>query len=248
MFDVNMHSAAHTTPANTPPSATEGMMQPPRLARLLVLSVAAVSLAGLVSVWLQFTLVGSSKTVVFLIDLDSEVNLATWFAVLLLTGNAALLALAAETASRGERPLARAWWALSMLFLMLSLDEFVSLHERAGRLVHGALDLPGLPTFSWLVPAAVVLPMLLWLFAGFLQTLPRKTCHGVLLSAAVYVSGAFGMEIVSAFYLGDGSTWDPVYKLITWAEESLEMAGQALFMHVLAQHVGLGRIIRNAAR
>lgn len=207
---------------------------------VLGLVVSGMSLAGLISIWLQFNLHSPSKVLVFLvtqINLDAEKNLATWVAVLLLAGNAVLLSLCAVTArDRGESHV-RAWWGLSIIFFVMSLDELVSLHEAVGRLVHIAIGMPGLPSFGWLVPASVIVPLLLWLFAGFLRNLHPTTRRRFLFAGFVYVLGAFGFELVGAVYLGDGSTWDPVYKLISWVEETLELAGQALFMIALAAHL-----------
>jgi len=216
-----------------------------RLSIGLAAIVGSLSLLGLLAIWLQFNLHDPSKVEAFLvkqINLDAEVNLATWVAVLLLFSSAALLALIASTASlRGEGQ--RAWWLLSAIFLAMSLDEFVSLHERVGRLVHHAVGLPGLPSFGWLLPAAVLLLVFLWGFARFLRDLPAPARRRFVGAGTVYVLGAFGVESVSAFYLGDGSTWDPVYMLITWAEESLELIGLALFVHALVWYLDLFAVL-----
>lgn len=219
---------------------TEQATGRPRLSVVLGLVVSGISLAGLISIWLRFNLDSPSKGVVFLvtqINLDAEKNLATWVATLFLAGNAVLLSLCAVTArDRGESHV-RAWWGLSLVFFILSLDEFVSLHEAVGRVVHAALDLQGLPSFGWLVPALIIVPLLFWSFLGFLRGLPQTTRRRFLFAGFVYVLGAFGLELVGALYLGDASTWNPIYSLITWVEESLELVGQALFMIALATHL-----------
>jgi hypothetical protein len=86
--------------------------------------------------------------------LDFEANVPTWFSSGLLLYAAVLLALLAADASCGARPFVNHWRFLAVLFVYLSIDEAVSIHELAGPPLR-ALGARGARYHAWIIPLAV---------------------------------------------------------------------------------------------
>ncbi len=87
------------------------------------------------------------------------------------------------------------------------------------------------------IPARLVIGLLLVVYVPFLRSLPRRTFRLMLLSGAIYVGGAIGMEMVG------GYAWDrhpvrgvPIIAIMA-LEETLEMVGLAIFAYALLDYV-----------
>lgn len=76
------------------------------------------------------------SSVIQLFDVMSERNIPTWYATMLLMASATFAWLTSSLlridANRRDRNV-WSWRMLSLLFLVMSMDELVSIHERAGR-------------------------------------------------------------------------------------------------------------------
>ena len=131
----------------------------------------------------------------------------------------------------------RHWFGLAAIFVVLSLDEMASLHERAGSRLRDAYDLTGYLSFSWVIPGAVFVLLVALAYVPFLLRLPRGTAALMVLAGAVFVAGAIGIEILGAGHdaaLGR----DAGFRYLVVIEETLELAGQALFAWALLRHLG----------
>ena len=71
--------------------------------------------------------------------------------------------------------------------------------------------------------------------------MPARECC-FLLSAVLYVGGAAGVESLSQLYAGIAGKSTPLYVVLATLEEALEMAGIALLIYALLEHLrGLQR-------
>jgi hypothetical protein len=171
----------------------------------------------------------------FLLDLDSEVALTTWFATVQLFAIGAVLLLAAwaneEETTHSLSPVL----ALGgLLFVFLSADEGAGIHERLTPIIEDrgldALLFPG-NHGGWISVYAVGGSILLLTAGLYLrrplqqiwQRFPRETLIVVGGFVAI-VLGAVGFEIMSYFVLRVESMAD-LYQLEVAIEEFLEMAG-----------------------
>lgn len=176
-------------------------------------------------------------------DLDYERNnVPTWYQSATLLLSSFLLALTAlvrrSSAALQERREARWWGFLAAIFLYLSLDEAVAIHEQLTMPLRTTFDLGGVFYLSWVIPALVLLSVLLAVLGRFLLGLPARTRNLFLAAGTVYVLGAVGVEMLGGLYLdatGDLPTrvFDPRYVLITTFEEFLEMTGIVIFIYSL---------------
>lgn len=166
-------------------------------------------------------------------SLGAERSFPAWFSSGLLLLAGMLLGLIAVQKRRGGDPFALRWALLSVVFVALSLDEAVGLHENLCRSDWGFRP-DGFLAFWWVVPAGLLLVPFGLLYVRFLLRLPRRTLLLFLLSAGIYVGGAVGLEMISAkFYSVSGRRDTFGYLSAMVLEESMEMFGIVLFCHAL---------------
>lgn len=170
---------------------------------------------------------------IWLLDVDSEESLYTWFSTILLCV-AALLALV--LASSGKDTLQ--WRAIGLLFLAMSVDEMLSLHEKLSHPLSASLDVTGPFFFAWVIPAMAFVFLLAILFLPFVFRLPRGIAAMVITSAVLFVSGALGLEMAAgAFLSGEDNLTAALettrYRMLTNLEEGLEGLGVLVFISAL---------------
>lgn len=195
-----------------------------RTARGLGIGVAGLSIAGLCAEIGGYVL-GWSDRAVELFSLSYEGNVPTWAASSLLVLASGALAMCAERATidRG------AWWGLSVIFLFMSLDEAIEIHEHLGGLVQGG----GVFFFSWVIPAFVIVAALGALFVRFLLRLPEIDRRRFVLAAVLYVGGALVMELPLGWWAERAGDDNLTYGLLDWIEETLELVGVTVFLLAL---------------
>lgn len=226
------------------------------ITRVLILTVLALTLAGLGARFIRYVWgdEGLLLHLLRLFDVGAEASIATWYSSFALLLSSALLAvIAALNRRRGDRYTAH-WIVLSVIFLLLSMDEVVHMHEVAGgeevrSFVHDLTGLTpgGFTYFFWVVPGAAFALVVLITYLRFLIDLPGATRRLFLVAGALFVLGALGMEMLSARVVSVYGTenWDSVGgipKIIvgvqTSIEELFEMMGIVIFIHALVAHVG----------
>ena len=210
---------------------------PRRIALLLALVTAALVAAGSAVVYLKLVL--GHDTVFGLVrkfDLDTELNVPTWFSVLLLLLAAAALGYIGVRAKHEGDRFAGHWRGLAWIFLFMSLDETAGLHGLMTRPVRQALHLGGALYYAWVVPAIIALAVFGVVYLKFVWNLPRPTRGLMILSGAVYVAGALGGELVEGAHQAAHGI-DLAFVWMTVAEEALEMSGVVLFIYTLLAYI-----------
>ena len=163
------------------------------------------------------------------LSLSYEGNLPTWYSSgLLWTAALGLVACGCSDAGRDRRW----WWGLAGVFLLLSLDESIELHEQLG----GA-PLEGPLYFSWVVPGAVLTGLFCAAYLGFWWRLPRPTRRAFAWAFVIYVGGALGMELPLGAWFEVHGDENLGYALLDFVEESLEILGLSVFLAAIAEHL-----------
>lgn len=183
-------------------------------------------------------------------DLDLERNnLPTWYqSSTLLLCSLLLAVIALVKKNKGELDV-RYWGFLAGIFLFLSADEAVSIHEQMTMPLRGAFDLNGFFFLSWVIPAGIAVFVLFAVYLKFLLRLPAATCGFFLIAGFVYLSGALGVEMIGAKYLEANhfiATNPEIvgiqrfnYALLTSLEEFLEMSGIVIFIYALIEQLNV---------
>lgn len=172
---------------------------------------------------------------------SAEQTVNTWLTAILLLG-CALLLLAISAVTR-ERDRGR-WRILGWLFVFLSLDETISIHERAGDQVSDRIATSGFLLWAWVIPYGILTLVIAVSYVPFLWRLPAETRWRVVLAGALYVGGALGMEMSEARIVDQGGGGTLAVAILAVVEEGLELAGAALFFAVLLEHIVRYGLIR----
>lgn len=201
--------------------------------RGLLVGAGSVSLLGLVAELLHYLAPSVRTSLLPFLSLSIEGNLPTWYSSgLLACCGLLLLALATGVRQRGG-PYVQRWLLLGGVFLWMSLDEAVELHENLGQLV----ELHGVLYFSWVVPAGVIVLLLGLAYLPFLRHLPQKTRRRFVVAGLLYVGGALVMELPLGLWVERVGRDHLGYALIDWVEETLEIFGATLFLLSLLSHL-----------
>jgi hypothetical protein len=189
-----------------------------------------------------------SDEVPLLFDVNTEATVPTWYStglLLAVAGVCGVLVVAARASGRvdGQR-----WGVLGVVFVGMSLDEAVALHERLGSGVTDTLDVgaTGALRHPWVVAGVFLAAALAVVTTRAVVTLPARLRRWVALGLGIYVGGALGLEAVSGVVLdaaGDGLA----YAAVTWAEEGAEMVGAVVVCCALLSALDV-RIDRGAVR
>jgi len=216
-----------------------------------------VLLSALVALWV--VLIGASAAQdaaasagimsdrIWMLDVEVESGFYTWFSTLLLAGAAVVCGIVAlDKQATGDR-LRFHWSLLAAIFLLLSADEACSVHEAlSGRLTTG-LGTSGALYFAWVIPAGLACAAGLVFFIPFITSFPARLRSWLVVSAAAFLTGAIGMEMVAGA-IGASSEdvlRSGVYRVLATVEEALEGGAVILFIAViLAYRAGLSDTVR----
>jgi len=172
-----------------------------------------------------------------LFDIDGERNIPAYFSFSLLLFAAVLLASIAARQKNGSQPRGVYWAVLAVVFAYLAFDEGFELHERLGDYIAYWGRVHELQSYVWLIPYALFGVTMLLAFTRFLKQLPPEHRKRVIISGAVYVTGAMGFEALGALYVHHYHTELGLgYDIETAIEETLEMTGSILFIYALLQY------------
>ena len=169
-------------------------------------------------------------------NFDQESNFPSLYSALALGFCSYLLAIIAILRKTKKALYAKYWKALSIIFLILALDEACSIHESFIPILRGAINARGIFYFTWVIPAFFLLIIFLIAFRKFIQNLPVKTRNLFILAGAIYVTGALGMELIGG-YIADNIGYNTSYGLASTVEELLEMFGIVLFINGLLSYI-----------
>jgi hypothetical protein len=233
-FDENTNEVTNTHVSLNPALITR-LLSAAAFA-LILTSIAVQSahdLTGYSSVFLH-------KAVKFL-SVDLELNVPTFFSMLLMLFTASLLALIAFFKRKQKASGVLYWAILSAGFFFMGFDEIVSIHERLiepMRAVLGEKNL-GVFYFAWVVPGILLVLFLALFFLKFWWNLPAKTRIVFLIASVLYIGGAIGVELVGGSHAEIYGKKNLPYILIAAFEESLEMAGVIVFVRGLLEYIAV---------
>ena len=189
----------------------------------------------------------ASRLLFELFDLNGENNVPTWFTSMVWAMAAGLAMVASRCEFSPDALMRLSWSLLGGVFLLLSLDEVGSLHERllglAGDSLQSALGLADSFYYSW-APMGMLLVLLVGgLFVPFLLRIPRGVAARLILAGGVFLSGSLAIETIGSSYDAGLIASTDVFR-ISWprlffVEELLEMIGAILAVHALLWSLAL---------
>ncbi|MBT3601961.1 MAG: hypothetical protein HN521_02740 [Candidatus Latescibacteria bacterium] len=107
------------------------------------------------------------------------------------------------------------------------MDEIAGFHETVN----------GLVEFSWAIPGGILAGIIGILYLRFLWHLPAQTRWLFVLSGAIFVGGAVGVEMSTDWYEDADLLNTLAYNLWTAVEEGMEMGSIVLFIHAILKYM-----------
>lgn len=171
-------------------------------------------------------------------DMDTEYNVPAYFSTVIILFAAFLLNTIATFKKKNGESYAIHWRILAIIFVYLSMDEMIGIHELSSRPAHkffggGWL----LYYYGWVIPGSILVIIFAILYFRFLLHLPPKSKLLFSIAGVLYVGGAIGMELVSNHYDTLYGVENFTYHMIVTIEETLEMAGIILFIYALLNYI-----------
>lgn len=203
--------------------------------RLFVLTAFVVAV-DLLLVGLHLLLPWLPEALRPLLDLDTEASVPAWYSSLKMICIGSMLLFLAYRAANGTlAPILLG--SLGLLFLALSLDEIVGLHERAGFVVDlvvfdrrdTALSATGFWFVVLGVPVVAILALQLHRSSRILDMV-RGTSGGFFLGAGVFFLGALVFEGLTNIAIEPAT-----YHALVAAEEGIELLGLSIILAVMAR-------------
>ena len=88
-----------------------------------------------------------------------------------------------------------------------------------------------------MAPAGILLVILALFYWRFWRALPTRSRWLIFLAGALYVGGAFGLEMVGGKLAEVYGTPSLIYHVVCSVEELAEMVGLTVFIYALIEHI-----------
>jgi hypothetical protein len=171
-----------------------------------------------------------------LLAVDAEANIPAWFSSSILLLCSVLLGVITYTVKRAGDRYSLYWGVLSIVFVLMSLDEQVSIHERLVEPLRSLLDTGGLLYFAWVIPGGAFVIIFGLVYTRFLFNLPVTIRRLFVAAGALYVSGSLGLEMIGGLVSDLRGQGNLLYIALVTVEDFLEMSGAIIFLYALARY------------
>jgi hypothetical protein len=131
-------------------------------------------------------------------DFDIEGNIPTLYSAVSLLFCSVLLALTTHVNWRRPDGKRFYWLGLTVLFLLLAIDEGTAIHEEISTFLERYMDARGAFYFLWVVPYGIATGILAVAYFRFVWQLPKNTRTRFVMAGAIFLTGALGVEMLSA--------------------------------------------------
>ncbi len=218
---------------------------------LCVLLLILLSFSGTILVYilpdeeLQSTRIHGGQSIMTLVNalnVDKERSISTWFSSMILSLSGLISASIGFIHLRLKIKRGFHWISIGIIFFYISMDESLGIHEIAIDPFREITQAGGIFYFAWIIPALLILVILAIVYKRFIFDLPAMTRNLLLISAAVYLGGAIGMEMVGGYYLeSNNEEVDFIYSVIVTVEEFMELMGTSIYIYALLRHIETSR-------
>jgi len=183
-----------------------------------------------------------------LFNFYDEKNIPTFFSAVILIFASFLLFIIYYIIKKTKGVYRFHWLFLSIIFLFLSMDEILELHEQLSSPIQRAINLlnGSLEYWGWIIPYSLLVIIFIISYLRFYLHLNKQFRILFALSALLFVTGAIGFELIEGIYLSKhiSITNDffvirrtfPYFLMVT-VEELLEMCGVILFIYSLIEYI-----------
>jgi hypothetical protein len=165
-----------------------------------------------------------------------EASIPTYFSIVALVFASLLLYLIAVNHKRQSKK-SKYWLGLSILFLYLSIDEFLMIHERTSILIQEMLNTSGYLYYAWVIPYGLISVIITFSYKNFLKDLPRKIMILFVVSGLIFVVGSISFEMLAGKHVEVHGKNTITNYILSTSEEYFEMFGVVLFIYALLLYI-----------
>jgi hypothetical protein len=201
--------------------------------------IALVNAASVASILAKYYYNDRYYQITRFFDAGIEDNIPTIYSVIALAFAGFVCFLPASVSKLKSEIDRKHWLVLGCVMLFLAFDEGATIHEMIGSHFHDHFESGGYLYWLWVVPYGVLTAWFAAAYFPFLMRLPSKTRLGLVLSGAIFVGGAIGVEMISAAEYEaarEAGVRSLRYYLLYSLEEFLEMFGIALFVYYVLDY------------
>ncbi|HEY9823865.1 MAG TPA: hypothetical protein V6D19_00335 [Stenomitos sp.] len=213
-------------------------IHPKRVARFLLnlgFILAFMSLIGQVVRYFLNLPVPSkiSSRIIYLLNIDQEYNIPTFYSATLLLICAALLFFIGFIEKDRRRNDSFYWTSLSFIFIYLTIDELFEFHEAVNEIILQNVTLTSAKG-PWEVLGLFLVAIFALFYARFFYKMPQKIKSLCFLAAVLFLIGSTVIEILGVHFFPSIYHQNLfVSEVITTIEEMLEIAGTCTFIYAL---------------
>ena len=204
--------------------------------RLFLLIIGVLTYLNALGLIFSFLYDGHFHTFIKYFDVGKERNIPTLYSVIGLTVAATLLATNARHSWEKRDGQHRYWAGLALIFLFLAFDEGTRIHEMMSGVMERWVTPKGYLYWPWVIPYGFAVLVLAAVYLRFLVRLSRTTRYYFILAALLFLGGAIGVEMLSAWEK-DLNDYTILYSVLYSLEEFLEMIGVAVFIYALLKNL-----------
>ncbi len=224
---ANEENSKHINEQKPMVAYSEWMPHPAKYLIFVVLLVSFTAILGALSVLVVNAYHNALAQIIWKVFwVEKEANFPTFVNFALLVTASALTMLVAINSWKTNDDWRWHWLALGALFLFMSFDEAAQVHEPVGTYLTRGIDGRGFLQWTWVIAGMSIVLLLFIMGFRFLRALSGNVRRILLGAWVVYLSGALGLEMVSAFL-----SYNEMenFRVVTLIEETFEMAGAGLF-------------------
>lgn len=185
---------------------------------------------------------GGLMGITALFDLWNEKNFPTLFSSIILLMASGILFAIYYSVKQQNKNYKNHWLALCLVFLFLSADEILELHEKLSAPVQKvSCFFAGYG--AWVLPYIILTGIVVLIFLKFFIHFPSRYKKIGFISGFAYVLGAVGFEILEGYYFAASNMTvlelrnDFLFFVMVTIEETLEMGGVILFIYLLLTYI-----------
>ena len=175
-------------------------------------------------------------------DLGHEPSLPQFVSAVGHVSCSCLLFFLAFVEWKSKRPIFRSWFMLGCVFIYLSIDESIMIHEMFNRPLREHLGLGEYFFFPWVLVALAAVVIVGFASLKLLRFVDSKTRWLFVIAGIVFVSGAVGMELVAGVIFADAGSEELGVQRISHViaqaiEEGMELSGISIFFWAIVNYI-----------
>lgn len=218
------------------------IVSPAAVTRVLVYCIVLLALGHIVAFiedYVRHAYSRLAKNIIRWFDFNLESNVPTWFSVILLAFAALLFFIIYTQKKAFQIKGAHYWLTLSLIFVFISVDESVQVHEEVAKILRPSVtnDLSGLLYWAWVIPYGIFAIAAAIYFMRFVLSLPARIKNLFFIAGGMYLFGALLLELAEGYFFKLYGL-DHIYnRILYFIEELCEMGGVTVLIYALLTYI-----------